>query len=134
MVMAYLPDTNAWIVYLKRPDSPVRARLQQLSPAAVLLCSVVKAELLHGVEKYGNRARRLAVLAELFGPYLSLPFDDAAAVHYARIRHELEQSGNVIGPNDLLIAAIALANGLTLVTHNAEFRRVQGLPVEDWQA
>jgi tRNA(fMet)-specific endonuclease VapC len=50
------------------------------------------------------------------------------------MRHELEKAGGMIGPNDLLIAAIALANGLTLVTHNAEFRRVQGLRVEDWQA
>jgi tRNA(fMet)-specific endonuclease VapC len=132
--MAYLLDTNTWIVYLKRSDSTVRARLQQLLPRKVLLCSIVKAELLHGAEKYGNRARRLTILAELFDPYVSVPFDDRAAGLYGRMRHELEKAGGMIGPNDLLIAAIALANGLTLVTHNAEFRRVQGLRVEDWQA
>jgi len=97
-------------------------------------CSVVKAELLHGAQKYGNRQRRLAVLAETFAPYVSLPFDDAAAAAYAAIRHELEVTGNVIGPNDLMIAAIALANNLTLVTHNtAEFGRIASLPIEDWQ-
>jgi tRNA(fMet)-specific endonuclease VapC len=132
--MAYLLDTNTWIVYLKRSDSTVRARLQQLLPRKVLLCSIVKAELLHGAEKYGNRVRRLTILAELFDPYVSVPFDDRAAGLYGRMRHELEKAGGMIGPNDLLIAAIALANGLTLVTHNAEFRRVQGLRVEDWQA
>jgi tRNA(fMet)-specific endonuclease VapC len=132
--MAWLLDTNAWITYLKMPQSSIRSCLETLRPADVLLCSVVKAELLHGAEKYGNRERRLAVLRELFAPYVSLAFDDAAASAYGRIRHELETAGNVIGPNDLMIAAIALAGNHTLVTHNtAEFSRVSGLALEDWQ-
>ena len=132
--MAWLPDTNTWITYLKTPQSSVRTRLESLRPADVSLCSVVKAELLHGAEKYGNRERRLSLLRELFAPYASLPFDDAAAAEYARIRHDLETAGNVIGPSDLMIAAIALANNQTLVTHNTvEFTRVRGLVVEDWQ-
>lgn len=131
--MAWLLDTNAWIVYLKSPQSPIRARLQKLQPGDVVLCSVVKAELLYGAEKYGNRERRLNILRELFAPYVSLPFDDAAAAQYGRIRHELEKAGAIIGPNDLLIAAIAAANNHTLVTHDtAEFSRVKGLALEDW--
>jgi tRNA(fMet)-specific endonuclease VapC len=67
-------------------------------------------------------------------PYVSLPFDDSAAAAYARIRHELEQSGNMIGPHDLMIAAIAVANNLVLVTNNTkEFSRIRSLAVEDWQ-
>jgi tRNA(fMet)-specific endonuclease VapC len=132
--MAFLLDTNAWIVYLKSAESPIRARLEKLTPADILLCSVVKAELLHGAQKYGDRERRLRILAETFAPYASLPFDDTAAAAYANIRHELELAGNVIGPNDLMIAAIAQANNLTLVTHNtAEFGRVPSLQIEDWQ-
>ena len=132
--MAWLLDTNAWIVYLKSAQSPVRSRLEKLKPSDVLLCSVVKAELLHGAGKYGDRERRLAVLTSLFCPYASLPFDDNAATIYGRIRHELETAGRVIGPNDLMIAAIALAGNHTLVTHNtAEFGRVNGLRIEDWQ-
>lgn len=132
--MAWLLDTNAWIVYLKTPQSPIRTRLQSLQPSDIVLCSVVKAELFHGAEKYGNRERRLALLRELFAPYASLPFDDAAAAEYGPLRHELEIGGNVIGPNDLMIAAISLANNHTLVTHNtAEFSRVRRLTVEDWQ-
>ena len=132
--MTWLLDTNAWIVYLKSPQSAIRTRLQSLRPVEVSLCSVVKAELLHGAEKYGNRERRLAILRELFAPYVSFPFDDAAAAEYGLIRHELEVAGKVIGSNDLMIAAIARANGHTLVTHNtAEFLRVRGLTVEDWQ-
>jgi len=132
--MAWLLDTNAWIAYLKSAQSPIRARLEKLRPADVLLCSVVKAELLHGAEKYGNREHRRTILTGLFSPYASLPFDDKAAAIYGHIRHELETAGSVIGPNDLMIASIALAGNHTLVTHNtAEFGRVSGLRIEDWQ-
>jgi len=132
--MAYLLDTNTWIVYLKSAGSPIRARLEKLTPADIVLCSVVKAELLHGAQKYGNRQRRLAILAETFAPYSSLPSDDGSAAAYATIRHELERAGKVIGPYDLMIAAIAQANNLTLVTHNtAEFGRIASLRIEDWQ-
>jgi tRNA(fMet)-specific endonuclease VapC len=60
--------------------------------------------------------------------------DDRAAEQYGPIRADLASRGLLIGPNDLMIAAIALANGCTLVTHNtAEFSRVPGLTLEDWQ-
>jgi tRNA(fMet)-specific endonuclease VapC len=64
-----------------------------------------------------------------------LPFSDAAADVYGRIRADLETRGTPIGGNDLLIASIALVYGLTLVTHNTrEFGRVTGLLLEDWEA
>ena len=67
--------------------------------------------------------------------FVSLPFDDAAALMYGRLRAELERAGTPIGANDLLIASIALANGLTLITHNTrEFGRVPGLQIADWEA
>jgi tRNA(fMet)-specific endonuclease VapC len=131
--MAFLLDTNAWIHYLKNPASPIRQRLVTVKPTDVVLCSVVKAELLHGAQKYGRRKRRLAVLAKLFAPYVSVPFDDAAASAYGRIRHDLESAGRVIGPFDLQIAAICVAHGFTLVTSNtSEFSRVSKLAFEDW--
>lgn len=110
--MAFLPDTNVWISLLKNPGGKLDAKVRSLPIADILLCAVVKAELWHGAEKYGNRERRLRALEMLFA---SLPFDDAAARHYAAIRHQLELQGRVIGPNDLKIAAIALAHGLILV-------------------
>jgi tRNA(fMet)-specific endonuclease VapC len=67
-------------------------------------------------------------------PFSSLPFDDDAAEVYGRIRTQLEKSGKPIGPNDLLIAAIAIAHDATLVTHNTgEFSRVEDLRYEDWE-
>ena len=65
---------------------------------------------------------------------MSLPFDDQAASIYGQIRADLAGKGLSIGPNDLMIAAIALAKGVTLVTHNTrEFNRVAGLSIEDWE-
>jgi tRNA(fMet)-specific endonuclease VapC len=68
----------------------------------------------------------------LFAPFASLPFGDAAARHYAEIRHHLEIQGRVLGPNDLKIAATARTHGLTLVSFEQEFTRVQGLSLADW--
>jgi tRNA(fMet)-specific endonuclease VapC len=131
--MAYLLDTNTWIQYLKQPSSPIRARLQALKPSDVVTCSVVRAELLDGAEKYGNRDRRVAAVVQALAPFRSMPFDDDAAAVYARVRHALEVAGTTIGPYDLQIAAICLVHGLTLVTSNtSEFLRVGGLQVEDW--
>jgi tRNA(fMet)-specific endonuclease VapC len=133
MVMRWLLDTNTWIAFLKPGGRSVLERLETCADGDVVLCSVVKAELWHGAYKYTNREVRLARLDELFARHVSLPFDDAAARHYASIRHHLEVIGAVIGPNDLKIAAICLAHGLRLVTANArEFSRVAGLETDDW--
>lgn len=133
--MAWLPDTNAWIHYLKNPGSPIRAGLERHAPDEIVACAVVKAELLHGAQKYGVPERRKAIANETLALYRSRPFADAAAEHYARIRHELEESGGRIGPHDLFIAAICLAHGCILLTSDvAEFQRVRGLSVDDWSA
>lgn len=95
--MPYLLDTNIWIHYLKQPSSPIYTKLATLQPADVVTCSIVRSELLHGAEKYGDRNRRVAVVNKTLAPYQSLPFDDGDAVEYARIRHELETAGLVIG-------------------------------------
>ena len=63
-----------------------------------------------------------------------MPFDDQSAIIYGQIRAGLAAYGTPIGPNDLLISSIALANNLILVTHNTrEFSRVEGLRLEDWE-
>jgi tRNA(fMet)-specific endonuclease VapC len=131
--MIYLPDTNAWIAYVNPGTSAVKARFRAHRPADIAFCAVVKAELLYGAYRSSRRADNLRLLAILFQQFESLPFDDAAADHYGRVRADLAAQGTPIGPNDLMIAAIALANHLILVTHNTrEFARVVGLPLEDW--
>ncbi len=132
--MIYLLDTNACISYLNNAASPVRQRLQELGPTTVRVCSIVEAELRFGVEKSARRASNFLKLDRFLSAFNSLPFDSQAAHAYARIRHELSRAGTPIGPNDLMIAAIAITNQAILVTHNVrEFSRVEGLRIEDWE-
>jgi tRNA(fMet)-specific endonuclease VapC len=67
--MPYLLDTNSWIHYLKHTDSPIRKRLEALQPSDIVSCSVVRAELLHGAEKYGNRDQRVATVVQALTPF-----------------------------------------------------------------
>ena len=132
--MTFLPDTNACITLLRQRNPKLIARWQSTKASDVVLCSVVVYELRHGAERSSDPDREHAKLDVFLGPFASLPFDDDCARRCARIRHELEQAGTVIGPHDLQIAAIALQHGLTLVTHNTgEFGRVHGLKLEDWE-
>lgn len=132
--MIYILDTNACIVYMNRPMSGVRRRLETMRPEDVVVCSVVKGELFYGAMRSNNPAQTLANQQEFLNRFVSLSFDDRAALIFGRIRAELAALGTPIGPYDLQIAAIALANNLTLVTHNTrEFSRVEGLRIEDWE-
>ncbi len=129
----WMLDTNVWIQLIKSRNPSLTARWRSQSAADIATCSIVKAELWHGAHKYENAARRREVIEFWLSPYESLPFDDAAAHHYADIRHHLEAGGEIIGPNDLKIAAICRAYDITLVTGNGdEFRRVPVLKLEDW--
>lgn len=132
--MRYLLDTNACIVYLNRPMSAVRQRLESLSPADIVVCSIVKAELFYGAMRSNNLTRTLTLQEAFLNNFVSLPFDDLASRIFATIRAELGTLGTPIGPYDLQIAAIAVVNKLILVTHNTrEFSRVSGLVIEDWE-
>lgn len=133
--MKYLLDSNTCIHYLRYgAKSPVAAKLAAINPGDVALCSVVLGELLFGALRSSDPSRNTAQVRTFAGGFPSLPFEDNSAGRYAEIRADLAAKGTPIGPNDMLIAAIALAQGLTLVTHNTnEFRRVVGLSVEDWQ-
>jgi tRNA(fMet)-specific endonuclease VapC len=134
--VTFLLDTNAWVAYLRQKHPSLVLRLQQQSRANVALCSVVLAELWFGAFRSGpnHQAANLALIHQLRQQFVSVPFDDRAAEQYGRIRSHLTTLGTPIGPNDLFIAAIAVANGFTLVTHNtAEFSRVPGLMLDDWQ-
>lgn len=131
--MTYLLDTNLCIELLNRQKSIAARKLALVSPQDIRLCSVVKAELYHGAYKSGREAN-LRLVRSFCALFESLPFDDRAAETYGRLRTDLEKQGKLIGPHDLLIASISLANEITLVTHNsAEFSRIPDLILEDWQ-
>jgi tRNA(fMet)-specific endonuclease VapC len=132
----YLPDTNAWICYLRRKSPTLVQRFTQTAPADIRLCSVVLGELIYGVYHGPSsfQEHNEGLVIKLRRQFESLTFDDPAAEQYGKLRAYLAATGLLIDPNDLMIAAIALANDLIVVTHNtAEFCRVPGLVVEDWQ-
>jgi tRNA(fMet)-specific endonuclease VapC len=132
--MRYLLDTNVCIVYLKGRNSNLKQKLEVVTTSDVAVCSVVKAELFYGAMKSANPERNAALQREFLDQFVSLPFDDLAAQAFGNIRAELEARGTPIGAYDLQIAAIVLANDLTLITHNTrEFNRVDGLQIEDWE-
>jgi tRNA(fMet)-specific endonuclease VapC len=135
--LSYLLDTNSRIAFFRWQNAGILAHLQQHAPNEVLLCSIVLGELWFGAERSdaNHRTNNLKLVDELAATYESATFDNAAARDYARIRAELAAAGQPIGPNDMLIAAIARSRGVTLVTNNvAEFNRVPGLLIETWQS
>ncbi len=132
--MIYLLDTNVCMQYLNGRSEAIRERIQQTDADDIAVCSIVKAELFYGAQRSQHPERTLARQQQFLNLFLSLPFDDEAAMIYGRIRANLAAQGTPIGSNDVQIAAIALANDLTLVTHNTgEFSRVSGLRLEDWE-
>ena len=129
----YLLDTNICIYIRQRRPEPVLRRFRKLRPGEAGLSVITYGELLYGAAKSVQREAALARLRELVHllPALTLPAEAAEA--YGSIRAELESKGEMIGNNDLWIAAHALATGLTLVTNNeSEFRRVRGLKIQNW--
>ena len=131
--MSLLLDTNICIVWLNGADPTLRKTIERAPVGDLFLCSVVKAELLYGARKSGRVSQNLERLETFFSGMLSLPFDDEAAEVYGTVRAQLERQGTLLGPNDLMIAAIALATDNTLVTRNdREFRAVVGLRVQVW--
>ena len=131
--MKYLLDTNICIGLLNNKDTVFITNLQKLSPNDVFLCSIVKAELVFGAKKSLHREKNEKKLKIFFDEFECLPFDDQSAESYGEIRSFLESSGNPVGNNDLLIAAIAIANDLILVTRNIrEFSKIASLKITEW--
>ena len=129
----YYLDTCICIDFLHGRLPGFRERLEASDPRLFGVPAVVQAELLSSAEtSLDPNENRLK--AELFLlPFAIIPFDSSCAVAYAQIQGDLERRGKSIGPNDMLIAATAVANGAYLVTHNVrELKQVQGLRLIDW--
>jgi tRNA(fMet)-specific endonuclease VapC len=133
--MKYLLDTNTCIQSLRTKGNPhVKARIGSHPPTDLALCSVVVGELYYGAERASNPATEIVKVDSFVARFASLPFDDAAGRVFARIRADLDARGLGIGPLDTMIAAIASAHGLILVTHNtSDFSRIPALALEDWE-
>ncbi|MFP5469328.1 MAG: type II toxin-antitoxin system VapC family toxin [Alphaproteobacteria bacterium] len=130
--MRYLLDTNILSDLIRNPRGRVAQRIATLGEASVCSSIIVAAELRFGAAKAGSLRLSAQVEAVLDAMEI-LPFETPADAIYNQIRTRLEQSGQVIGGNDLLIAAQTLALGYTIITDNMrEFARVVDLPSENW--
>lgn len=129
----YLLDTNICI-YIRRERPPsVAERFRLTPPDALAMSSITFAELVFGARKSHAVADNMGLLSALRSRIRVLPFDDGAAEAYGAMRADLERRGQLIGSNDMLIAAHAVSLGATLVTNNlGEFERVTALNVENW--
>jgi tRNA(fMet)-specific endonuclease VapC len=131
----YLLDTNILSDMMRNPMGTAAQKFRAISATGdtVGVCTsvIVQCELLFGLRRRTHP--KWQTYYELLMESLTvMPFESVAAVHYAKLRTELEEAGTLIGPNDTFIAAHALALGATLVSADAEFARVQGLKLENW--
>lgn len=129
----YMLDTNMIAYARNQHPRCVLERLLKHDPSEICISSITMAELEYGVFNSSKPMQNRIGLLMFLSNITVLPFDSDASLEYGSIRFKLRTQGNLIGPNDMLIAAHARALGLTLVTHNTkEFSRVDDLKIEDW--
>ncbi|MFH1288795.1 MAG: type II toxin-antitoxin system VapC family toxin [bacterium] len=131
--MKYFLDTNICIYFLKGISEKLLLKLKKHNPGDIKIASIVKGELLYGAEKSVKVKENIKKVNDFLFPYEIVSFDNNSAVVYSQIRSQLEKKGDLIGPNDLLIASTVIVNDGILVTNNTrEFRRVKLLKIENW--
>ncbi len=130
--MRYLLDTNIVSDLVRNPQGRVMQRIREVGEAQVCTSIIVAAELRYGATKKGS-PRLTAQLDAVLGALEVLPFEAPADAAYGLLRARLEQAGQPIGGNDLLIVAQAVALRYAIVTDNErEFARIDDLPCENW--
>jgi tRNA(fMet)-specific endonuclease VapC len=128
----FMLDTDTCIYTIKRKPLHVK-RLFNANIGRLCISSVTWGELVYGAEKSKNAASNLDQLEGFAARLDILPFGDNEAKQFGQVRAELETSGKLIGPYDMMIAGHARSQGLVLVTNNVrEFKKVNGLRVENW--
>jgi tRNA(fMet)-specific endonuclease VapC len=131
-MLKYLLDTNIVIYVLKRRPKEVLAMFNA-NASRMAISSITLSELFYGAEKSLNTDKNLEAVEEFVSHLDVLPYDAKASQHYGQIKAALEKKGQIIGENDIHIAAHARSHGLILVSNNVrEFKRVTNLVLENW--
>jgi tRNA(fMet)-specific endonuclease VapC len=131
--LLHVLDTDVCIYLLNGRAPALVARLRELAAGELATTAVTAAELRFGALNSGRARANLQRVDTFLAPLVRLPFDDAAAAEFAGVKHALRRAGQPIGVMDLLIAAVVLAAGASLVTNNRrEFAHVPGLRLTDW--
>lgn len=131
--MIYMLDTNICIYAMKKKPEKVLRRFREELDEGICISSITLADLEYGMKHSSDPVKNEQSLLCFLAPLSILPFGAAAASEYGEIRAYLQDRGTPIGPLDMLIAAHARAEGMTLVTNNVrEFERVPELEIENW--
>lgn len=131
-MLKYLLDTNIVIYVLKRRPVEV-LKIFNTNASRMAISSITLSELLYGAEKSLKVNKNLEAIEEFISHLDVLPYDAKASQHFGQIKATLERKGEIIGENDIHIAAHAISQGLILVTNNLrEFKRVVNLTLENW--
>ena len=131
-MLKYLLDTNIVIYVLKRRPKEV-LDIFNANASRMAISSITLSELMYGAEKSLNTDKNLEAVEEFVSHLEVLPYDAKASQHYGQIKAGLEKKGQIIGENDIHIAAHAISHGLILVSNNVrEFKRVSNLALENW--
>lgn len=131
-MLKYLLDTNIVIYVLKRRPIQVQKTFNT-NASRMAISSITLSELIYGAEKSQNVDQNLEAIDEFISHLEVLPYDAKTSQHYGQIKAGLEKKGEIIGENDIHIAAHTISQGLILVTNNLrEFGRVPNLALENW--
>lgn len=131
--MKYLIDTNILIFLCNSKSKSLENAFKKHDPQEFYVSSITVGELIYGVNKNQHRERNLQAILKILSPFRIIDFDSKDGWKYGEIRAELEKKGTIIGGNDLMIAAQASRRNLVVITNNIkEYKRVQGLQVENW--
>ena len=131
-MLKYLLDTNIVIYVLKRRPKEV-LDIFNANTSRMAISSITLSELMYGAEKSLYTDKNLEAVEEFVSHLEVLPYDAKASQHYGQIKATLEKKGQLIGENDIHIAAHAISHGLILVSNNVrEFKRVPNLALENW--
>ena len=126
-------DTNICIHFLKGEFPSIRENLLATPPNEIKIPVIVHSGLLYGVQKSSRKKENIRKLQEFLMPFEIVSYTERMSETYAEIRAGCEAKGEPVGPNDLLIAAIVIANKGTLATRNTkEFSRIPGLKLTEW--
>ena len=131
--MLYMLDTCICVDYLRAKNENLLRKVRSFNPRKIKIPAIVLAELLHGAYHSKRVEENLQDIIDFVADFEIIPFDRFEANSYGQILASLERKGQVIGNNDMLIAATALVRNAVLVTNNTrEFSRIDGLKLDDW--
>ena len=131
--MIYLLDTNICIYIIKNKYIEIAKKISKVGIENISVSSITIAEMEYGIAKSSRPQEAESKLYEFLVPFTIVDFNTNSARYYGKIRNELNAKGTPIGSMDLMIASIAMASEMKIVTNNVkEFERIPGLQIENW--